>query len=193
MPLADDVPGPGPDGLADVGLGLFERCFHIMPMGQVTGNGRGQGATGAVVVAGVDALVFQCDEAILACLVEDVDTAVSRSVPPLDEDIPAAVFGQVFCALAGIFRGFQAAIEENFGLGEVGGDDPGEGQEVFFHGVDGVSSQELVATLGHHYRVEDDIPRVMGLQPVGDGLDEFRGIKHADLDGVGAHIAEYRR
>ncbi len=107
------------------------RGLHVLAAGQVGGNGRTERAAGAVVVAGDHALAGQGDQPLFRAQVEAVVTVLRFQVAALDEHVARAQGRQVHGRGSGILFGEDLPVEQHRGLGQVGGDQVGQGDEVF--------------------------------------------------------------
>ena len=73
---------------------------------------------------------------------------------------------------------------------------PGVTAEYLWHkdtdlkGVDGIVIDEMVAALGYHDRVKDDVVRPVALQRLCHHIYNVRGGKHADLHRISADIVK---
>jgi len=86
----------------------------------------------------------------------------------------------------------RSGVEQGCRLGQVRGDERGERQQVT-HGLNGIVGEQPITARGDHHRVKNNIvDMVLVEQEVPDGTDDACIGKHADLDGVEAHIGNQR-
>ena len=80
---------------------------------------------------------------------------------------------------------------EDLCLGQVGGGDGGQGEQLGAEGLDGVVGQKLGPAGGDHDGVDHDVGGVVISQALGDDVDEGGGRDHADLHRVGVDVGEH--
>ena len=84
-----------------------------------------------------------------------------------------------------------ALAGEDLRLGQVGGGDGRQGEQLGAEGLDGVVGQELGPAGGDHDGVDHDVGGVVIGQALGDDVDEGGGRDHADLHRVGVDVGEH--
>ncbi len=171
----------------DVGLGLAHRVHEVGALRQVCRNRGGERAAGAVGIrprdAGADKLVE------LAVLKEQVDDLRARQMSALDDDRSRLQHGNATRGFAHVVHRSNRHLREHFGFGNVGGDHAGQAQQRPADGVHGLVVQQVIAALGHHHRVDDQVRQVERLNRGRHRLDDLRGRQHAGLDRVAAEVA----
>ena len=173
----------GADGLVDVGLALGDGVRKGAPERERGGDRRGERAAGAVRRGGVfddgrgiDELALVADEQVLGRRV--------RGVAALHEDGAAGRGADAARGLGHRRARADFRSREDFGLGEVGRRERGDGQHPRAHRVDRVVAQELRAARRDHHGVDDDRRAAPGGELRGDGLDHLARGEHAGLGGA---------
>ena len=87
-----------------------------------------------------------------------------------------------------ILRRGDGEAGQNLCLGNVGGENGGQGEQKALQRVHGLLGDEPGAAGGHHDRVYHDVFRLVGPKLLPDDLNERGGGDHADLDCIGENI-----
>ena len=118
----------GPEGTGNIGLGLLHSGVQVAALGQVGGNGAGEGTAGAMGVGVADPPAMKP----LACAVSEKVVGVADLVAALAENRAAVAFadGSGSSLHAGGIGNGHAG--ENLRLWNVGGQDSGQGQQALF-------------------------------------------------------------
>ena len=171
------------DGLVQPSGGPRQGLAGGVASAQPGGQGRGQGAAGAVGVGGVDARAGHGDGVTVGSH-PDVGSRCPVQVPGLDDDGRLGALGPVGGLGDGLghIRG-RLGADEDGEFGNVRGDDVGGGA-VLAHGLFGLGGQQSVATGGHHDWVDDERGRAVLRQPAVDRLDDRHIGEHPGLDGI---------
>ena len=155
------------------------------------GDGGGQGAAGAVSILGLDTRGVELG--LRDAVVDHVGAVGTVEVSALEDDDARAEGVEGAGGGAHIGEGADGrTVEEDLGLGEVGGDDFGEREDFGAQGGDGVGGEQVVSALGDHDGIDDEAGDAVAAEGGGDGRDDFRGAQHPEFDGVDADVGEER-
>ena len=171
----------------DVRLGPLHGRVQIIALGQVGGDGAGEGAAGAVGVGVVDP---PTPEPLARTVPPEQVVGVVDLMAALAQDgaaIPLADGPGRQLHVRGIADGHAG---EDLRLRDVGGQDRRQGQQLLFQNGDGVVPQKLCPGSGHHHRVHHDVLCAILAQLVRDDGDEAGRGDHADLHGIGEDVRE---
>lgn len=176
---AGDVDLRGSDGL-DKGDTTCQLCGH-------------RGGHRAAGTMGVSALQPGTGQFVHVPRVTDhVDEGLAVEMSSLDQSGCRAEIHEAASRVTHVSHAADRTAGQHFGLGNVGGDDPGQRQHVTEDGLHGIVIEEDVATLGHHDRVNDDLRQLMSAEGRSHGLDEFGSGEHAGLDGIATNVGDNR-
>ena len=81
---------------------------------------------------------------------------------------------------------------EHLGLRDVGGDQGGQGQQLFRQGLNRVGLHQGRTGGGHHDGIHHHILRPVEPEPVGNHANELAGCHHADFYRVGTDVLKDR-
>ena len=83
-------------------------------------------------------------------------------------------------------------LREHFGFGNVGRDDARQADQRPAQGVDRFFVEQVIAALGDHHRIDDEVGQLERLDRGGHRLDDRRVGEHAGLDRVAAEVGDHR-
>ena len=172
-------------GAPGVIQGRLDRADQLFAQCQATSQGARQGAAGTVVAAGQPRTGKGMGAAVAA--IEPVMDILLIAVAARDQQILAAL--QQFVGT--LVSGAVGQLGKNAGFGQVGGDDPGERQQLLAHGVANLVLAQRAATAGAQYRVADQGQLGVGLHDLDYGIDHLQTAEHTQLDGGDGHVAEH--
>ena len=132
---------------------------------------------------------FADDRDLTVAVHQHVDDVVAIEVAALDHHRTGAHRPQRAGGAGGVLRGADRQPGQHLRLGNVGRDDSRQRQQRPAYRLDGVGGQQVVAALGHHHRVDDQVGQPQPGDRRRDRLDDCRGRQHAGLDGVAAEVA----
>mmetsp|Transcript_22633 Transcript_22633/g.56626 ORF Transcript_22633/g.56626 Transcript_22633/m.56626 type:complete len:272 (+) Transcript_22633:717-1532(+) len=188
-------PRRAPDGVPHEGIRAANGLYRVHTLSEIRSNGRCQSAPGAMRILGVDPLVGEPRLLPRLRLVQEVGgfpRAKVLVVPALEEHPLDASVSEV---LGGHGHGGLAVhlpAEEQLGLGDVGGDEPGQGEELVLDGGDRLHVDQRVPAGGHHHRVDHPLVQLARGRRGADGGDVLGGGDHARLDDVAAKVGDAR-
>lgn len=115
---------------------------------------------------------------------ESVGCAVAAEVPALGEHAHAVGARHRRGLVEGLRPGrCRCGIRQHRELGEVRGDEVGEGEQLA-HRLLGIGVEEAIAARGDHDRIEHDDGRAGAAEPVGDLADHLGIREHPELHGI---------
>ncbi|EGJ74493.1 putative phosphomethylpyrimidine kinase [Streptomyces sp. Tu6071] len=174
------------DGAGDVVLRGAHRGRDVVAEGEVGGDGRGEGAAGAVGVAVVEA--GGAEPVLLGAVGEEVH-GLALQVAALDQG-PARAEGEDGPGRLGQVLGARDVDAGELGdLVQIGGRDGGDGEQSRTYGVERVGGEQRVTVLGDAHRVDDG--RCVGRrEELRDRLDERGRGEHPGLDRMDADVVD---
>ena len=128
--------------------------------------------------------------AAVLVIVQDVEEFVSCQVPSLGQNGYPVCSPELDSTLFKIFCRWEVRAGQNLCLGDVGGYDPGPGEQVFRERLDRVIFDQLISAGGDHHRIEHDVGDFVLIQQSADTLDDFNAVQHSEFDRIGADIIE---
>ncbi len=126
--------------------------------------------------------------AMRSALEEDVGYVVG--VAALDHGRARAQRDQLAGGRPPVVEASDLAPEKHLRLGDVGGDDSGQRDQLPAQRVDCVVAQQPRAPLGDHHRVDDKPGEVMVCHGLGDGGDDRRAGQHAGLRRLDSDVLD---
>ncbi len=180
----------GADGLGGVVDGAGDRIGHGQALSEADGAGRGQGAAGAVGVAGLDAR--PAEQPLAGGREEEIDHLPAGNVAALDQHSARAGGQQQQGGAPLAAKIPHRCAGQGLGLGRVRGQKGRAWDQQGAHGLHGVWRQELCAALGQHDRVDHRRRSGRRVQHPRHDLDHGRRAQHAGLDRVGADVLQHR-
>ena len=164
-------------------LGAGHGHLQGQAVAETGGDGRRQGAAGAVVVGGLHLGLGQEFGRLsgLAEAVRDHDGAFH--MPALDEHGLGAHPDERLTGGSGVIGAADGHAGEHLGFGAVGGQQVAAGDHAFPEGFHGILTQQAAAALAHGNRVHHQREAAVA-QGVGQGVDDAGREEHAGLGGV---------
>ena len=114
-------------------FGLFYRRFHLITSRQIAGNRCGKGAAGAM---GVGIINFHTGKPdfFAACVILNQQKIIGtfKQMAALDQNTPSLGYRDFFSGSDHIQPGMNAKSTQTFGLGNIGGNQVGQGHQLCF-------------------------------------------------------------
>ena len=179
-----------PERRGQPGLGLGHRLREVTPGGEARGDRRRQAAAGPMRVAGHDARLLEPD--LARRRVEQVGARVRSRWPPFSSTLAgprarrAAAAASISARVAGAGRPSRAPAS-----GRLGVIRSASGRSRVRRRATASGSQQAVAALGDHHRVEDDVGRPPRGETLGHGRDDLDAAEHPELDRIDPQVAEH--
>ena len=124
--------------------------------------------------------------------IQQVVVSGFRQVSPLQEYGPGTLLADHRRCLLHVFPAVDGKTRQGFPFLHVGGDQGGQGQQLFLEILPGFFFQEITAGGGHHHRIHHQNRGCILLHFFGDGTDQGGIGHHPHLDPVHPDILEHR-
>ena len=172
----------------DIALGPADSRFKTKALGEICGDGAGEGAAGAMGVGIVDALSLKPAERApgIQKVVGVVDAVPAFQEHGASESLPYQRRRPLH-----VLPAFYLHAGEQLRLRDIGGAEIGKGQKFFGKRLHGGVLNEPRAAGGHPYGVHNHILRPVLPELRGDYPDKRRRGYHTDFYGVGPYVLKY--
>lgn len=190
MPGAEPVRTAGFECPGEIGDGLLNRRRQRQPCGEMCGNGRGQGAAGAVGIIRVNALMRVGRDRCGRVIEKDVGQFFPEEMARFGQNRQLITVAEFPGGLVKFIVGTDRPPEDDLQFGNIRGDQRGQREQQLLHGRDGIIPDQAIAAGGDHDRIENDSGDSVFGEQTGDAVDDLGCVQHADLDGISADIIE---
>lgn len=123
-------------------------------------------------------------------IADDVDQCRSVEMAPLHQSGGRPEIDQLPGGVAHVGDGADGAAGEHFGLRNIRSDHACQGQQVTNDGLHGIITEQRIAALGHHDRVDDDVWQLVAAQGGSYRVDQCGRAEHTGLDGVAPDVGD---
>ncbi|CAI8940437.1 hypothetical protein EMIT0P4_40147 [Pseudomonas sp. IT-P4] len=168
---------------------VVKRGLHgageVFALGQTTGQGTGQGATGTVITARQTLAGIGFAQAIAA--IQAVVDFGFVAVAAGDQQ----VFDERQEFFSALVRGAFGQFGEDAGFGKVGGRNDRQGQQTLAHGVADFVLAQASAAAGAQHRIANHRQMRVRRKQFDHGVDHFQGTEHAQFDRRDFGVVEH--